>query len=58
MKTRSRIAAAIVLAMITAAARPRVADASPPREVIVHGFRAPSMGVELKQGFVGLHLGL
>jgi len=28
------------------------------RELIVHGFRAPSMGVELRDGWLGFHLGL
>jgi hypothetical protein len=27
------------------------------REIMVHGFRAPSIGVEYRHGFVGLHAG-
>jgi hypothetical protein len=34
------------------------AAAKPDRELIVHGFRAPSTGVELRQGVLGFHVGL
>lgn len=32
--------------------------APPQRQLIVHGFRSPSIGVELREGFFGFHLGL
>lgn len=32
--------------------------ARPDREIMVHGFRAPSTGVELRQGVLGFHIGL
>lgn len=47
--------AAGIAVIITAGSTP--AAAGPDREIIIHGFRAPSMGVELKQGWLGLHVG-
>jgi hypothetical protein len=47
--------AALVLGLVLAASP---AAAGPDRELIVHGFRAPSTGVELRQGVLGFHVGL
>jgi hypothetical protein len=48
-------AAALVLGLVLPAGP---AAAGPDRELIVHGFRAPSTGVELRQGVLGFHVGL
>jgi hypothetical protein len=53
----SKPALALFLAAV-ASLLPAEARADEDREVILHGFRAPSMGVELKQGFLGFHVGL
>ncbi len=34
------------------------ASSEPRRSVVLHAFRSPSMGVEVRQGVLGLHVGL
>ena len=49
---------AVALAALAGlAAAPTTARAAPDREIIVHGFRAPSTGVELREGVIGFHVG-
>jgi hypothetical protein len=61
---RPRVAAlatavATALALVTGAPSSRAADPEPAtREVILHGFRAPSMGVELREDWIGFHVGV
>lgn len=45
----------LALALLLA---PRLAQADDGDEFIIHGFRAPSIGVEQKSGWIGLHVGL
>lgn len=52
-----RTAASVVLLVAVAATSPATA-APAERELTVHGFRSPSMGVELRDGWLGFHLGL
>lgn len=42
----------------TAVALPVVPPAAPLRQLTVHGFRSPSIGVELREGFFAFHVGL
>jgi hypothetical protein len=45
--------------LVTGAPSSRAADPEPAtREVILHGFRAPSMGVELREDWIGFHVGV
>lgn len=47
-----------LLALLVATASPTTAFAdTADRELTVHGFRSPSMGIELREGFLGFHLG-
>lgn len=53
------VAVATALVWVTGAPSSRAADPEPAtREVILHGFRAPSMGVELREDWIGFHVGV
>lgn len=47
-----------VEAPVEAKAPSATPSAAPQRQFTVHGFRSPSIGVELRQGFLGFHVGL
>lgn len=51
-------AATIALVFGVATGSPSRAAGPAEREVILHGFRAPSMGLELREGWLGFHVGL
>lgn len=60
---RSHVAAVtsatVALAAAVAAPPSQAADPEPVRrEVILHGFRAPSMGVEVREDWIGFHVGV
>jgi len=46
-----------ILVVLAATASPSAAEPAE-RELTVHGFRSPSTGVELRDGWLGFHLGL
>jgi len=57
-KVLATIAAVVPLVALTPSGRAAEAEPMATREVIVHGFRAPSMGVELRERWLGFHVGL
>ncbi len=56
MRARLALPSAVATAVLSASS----GHAAPPaeREVILHGFRSPSMGVEVKQDWIGFHVGV
>jgi hypothetical protein len=53
-----RLAALLAAVFAFLFASPAQAEPLPRREIIVNGFRAPSTGIELRDGWLGFHLGL
>jgi hypothetical protein len=51
------VTAAVLAGLPAAAAAQDLPSFRSTREVMVHGFRAPSIGLEYRHGFVGLHAG-